>query len=90
MNYLYNELSLDSILQDFSRKRFDFDQHFGFFLFCFKDSCFFFFEVNIFFEFSNNGIKYFVAECLFSALLYKFSVKLFTRLARMSQKIFVS
>ena len=68
MGYCY---TFDSILQGFSRKRFDFYQQFGFFLFCFKVFWLFFFELNIFFKFSNNGIKYFTTECLFSALLYK-------------------
>ena len=52
--------------------------------------CFVFFELNIFFKFSNNGIKYFTAECLFSAPFYKVSIKLFTRSAKISQKRFVS
>ena len=87
MDYRY---TFDSILQGSSRKRFDFDQQFGFFLFCFKVFWFSFFEVNIFFKFSNNGIKYFTAECLFSAPLCKVSIKVFTRSARISQKRFVS
>ena len=87
MDYRY---TFDSILQGSSRKRFDFDQQFGLFLFCFKVFKFFFFELNIFFKFSNNGIKYFTAECLFSAPLYKVSIKLFTRSARISKKRFVS
>ena len=87
MNYRY---TFDSILQGSSRKRLDFDQRFGFFLFCFKVFWFFFFELNIFFKFSNNGIKYVAAECLFSTPLYKVSIKLFTRSARISQKRFVS
>ena len=76
--------AFDSILQGSSRKRFDFDKQFGFFFW------FFFFELNIFFKFNNNGIKYFTAEWLFSAPLYKVSIKLFTRSARISQKRFVS
>ena len=81
MDYRY---TFDSILQGSSRKRCNFDQQFGFFLFCFKVFWFFFFffELNIFFKFSNNGIKYFTAECLFSAPLYNVSMKLFTRSAR--------
>ena len=87
MDYRY---FFDSVLQGFSRKRFDFYQQFGFFPFCFKVFLFFFFKLNIFFKFSNNGIKYFTAECLFSTSLYKVSGKLFTRSARISQKRFVS
>ena len=82
--------TFDSILQDFSRKHFDFDHQFGFFLFCSKVFLLFFFELSIFFKFSNNGIKYFTAECLVSAPLYKVSIKLFTGSARISQKRFFS
>ena len=39
MDYRY---TFGSTLQGFSRKRFDLVQQFGFFLFCFKVSCFFF------------------------------------------------
>ena len=74
----------------YSRKRFDFDHQFGFFLFCLKVFQFFFFELSIFFKFSNNGVKYFTAECLFSAPLYKVSIKLFTGSVRISQIRFVS
>ena len=88
MDYNY---TFDSILHGYSRKRLDFDQQFGFFLFCFKVFWFFFLELNIFFKFSNNDcIKYFTAECLFSAALYKVSIKLFTSSARISQKRFIS
>ena len=87
MDYRY---TFNSILQGSLRKRFDFDQQFGFFLFCFKVFFFFFLELNIFFKVRNNGIKYFTAECPFSAPLYKVSIKLFTRAARISQKRFVS
>ena len=71
MDYRY---TFDSILQGFSSKRFDFGHWFGFFLFCFKVFWFFFFELNTFFKFSNNEIKYFSAECLFSAPLSKISI----------------
>ena len=87
MDYRY---TFDSTLQGFSRKRFDFYQQFGFFLFCFNVFWLFFFELNIFFKFNNNGIKYFTTECLFSAPLYKVPVKLFDRSAKISQKRFVS
>ena len=79
MDYRY---TFHSMLQGFSRKRFDFDQQFGFFLYCFKVFWFFFFELNIFFKFSNNRIKYFTAEPLFSAPLYEGSIKLFNRSTR--------
>ena len=42
-----------------------------YFFFCFEVFWFFFFELNIFFKFNNNGIKYFTAECLFSAISQK-------------------
>ena len=82
--------TFNSILQGFSRKRFDLYQQFGFFLFCFNVFWLFFFELNIFFKFNNNGNKYFTTECLFSAPLYKVPVKMFNRSARTSQKRFVS
>ena len=87
MDYRY---FFDSILQGFSRKRFDFYQQFGFFPFCFKVFLFFFFKLNIFFKFSNNGIKYFTAECLFSVPLSKVSITFFTGSAKISQERFVS
>ena len=86
-NYRY---IFDSILQGSSRKSLDFDQQCGFFLFYFKVFWFFFFKLIVFLKFSNNRIKYFTAECLFSAGLYKVSIKFFTRSARISQKRFVS
>ena len=61
-------LYFDSILQVFSSKCFDFVHQCRFFLFCCKVFWFFFFELSIFqnsFKFSNNGIKYFTAECFF-------------------------
>ena len=45
MDYCY---TLDSILQVFSRKRFDFSPQFGFFLFCFKVFWFFFLKTEQF------------------------------------------
>ena len=54
-----------------------------FFNFCF-------FELNIFFKFSNSGIRQFTAECLFSTPFYKVSIKMFTRSARISRKRFAS
>ena len=86
MDYRY---TFDFILQGSSRKCLDFDQQFGFlfFFFCFKVFWYFFFELNIFFKFSDNGIKYFTAICLFSAPHCKVPIKLFTRSARISQKI---
>ena len=89
---LRNELSLyfDSILEVFSSKHFD--QFVFFFFFCCKVFWLFFFELSIFqtyFNFSNNGIKYFPADCFFSAHLPIVSINLFTGSARISQKRFV-
>ena len=86
MDYRYTN---DSILQGSSRKRSDLDQQFGFFFFALKFFDFFYWT-EYFFKFSNNGIKHFTAECFFSTPLYKVSIKLFTRSARISQKRFVS
>ena len=82
--------TFDSVLQGFSRKRSDFGRQFGFFLFCFNIFWFHFFELNIFFKFSNNGIKQFTAECLYTAPLSKVSIKFFTGSAKIPQKRYVS
>ena len=102
MDYRY---TFDSILQGSSKKRLDFEQQFSVFLLCFKVFWFFFLGCKLQedrYDWCIPKLKcqkkvrkniigdYFTAPCLFSTPLYKVSIKLFTRSARISQKRFVS